>query len=127
MNTFNALMSLTLDGEKPFKRWQTTNPGIVKFIKVSPTRLQIIGTAVGESTLSIWDKTGDKQSFDLSVSEETRSNPKEEAGNTPKQSLQRTESLAQHKIPLRLEPTIPVILNYDIPLHKNQKIDLKKP
>ncbi len=119
--------SITLDSKKPFKRWQTTTPGIVKFYKISPTRLQIIGTSVGESSLSIWDRTGGKQSFDLSVLDEAKSIAGERETSAAHPASQHPDPVAPHKTVLRPEPATSPILSYEIPLHKNQKIELKKP
>jgi len=60
--------SLLLNLKNPAVRVSVSNPAIADLILISPTQLQINGTAVGTTSMIIWERGNDKPTFfDLKV------------------------------------------------------------
>ncbi len=131
---------VVIDLQKPITRWQATNPAIVKCVKISPSRLQIDGMAVGETSVTIWDNAKGKESFDLVVRGESQGFIRKNERGT---AYQRTEAVDPTMIghvvarpkseikktaqTVRRSEAITQPVEREIALHSSEKIPLVKP
>ncbi len=61
----------------PIKRVSVTDPKIADVVAISPTEVQVNGIAIGSTTLIVWDKTGRRTFFDITVAVDTTGLEKE--------------------------------------------------
>ena len=59
--------SLVLKSLQPAKRISIANPEIADFVLISPTEVYITAKTVGSTNMTLWQKNGGYQVFDLSV------------------------------------------------------------
>ena len=59
--------SLKIDLKKPMQRCESADRTVAECVRITPTKLQINGTSMGNTSITVWDEGGGKQLYNIHV------------------------------------------------------------